>query len=154
MNCRDARRAMLEADLAELAPGGGSELATHLSACAACRTAAARIADAEAALARRIAAARPSLDEATALGRAAAAARRRARTRRFGVAGTLAAAAAAAALLLLPAGRGPGPSLSRVVSAARPGFSVTALPAQSLVVLQPADSNIVVVWYLTSRRSS
>jgi len=154
MNCAEARDAMLEAELADLSPGSGSELGRHLAECAGCRAAAARIAGAEAALAQRLAAARPRLDESAAIARAAAAGRRRARVRRVGASGTLAAAAALAALLLLPVHRGPGPEPPPVPPGAPAGFSVTASPGQGLVVLQPADSTIVVVWYLPSRRSS
>ena len=153
MNCREARDLLLEADLADLAPGAGSELAAHLETCTACRRAAARIVGVEGALARRLTAVRPTLEESAAVARAVAAARRRATVRRIGF-GTLAAAAAAAGILLLPARQVSRPSLPAVGPAAPVGFSVTASPAQSLVVLQPADSNIVVVWYLTSRRSS
>jgi anti-sigma factor RsiW len=154
MNCTEARAAMLEADLADLAPGAGSELAAHLDACAECRTAAARIVSAEHALALRLAAASPRMEQSLAVARAAAAARRRARIRRLGVSGTLAAAAVAAGLLLLPAGRGPSPSVPAPARATPAGFSVTASPGQSLIVLQPADSTILVVWFLSSRRSS
>lgn len=150
MTCVEARRRMLEADPAELVPGSGTDLGAHLAECASCRAAAAEIVRLERGLAEWLAAQRPRLPDEAALARAAATARRRSRRRRLAGAGLL-AAAAAALLLFRPARRiEPSPSPARSAS----GFSVTAPPGRDLVVLQPADTNIVIVWYVTSRRSS
>jgi hypothetical protein len=154
MNCASARRLMLEADLAELAPQADSALGAHLRSCAACRGAAADIRGLEAGLAAWLRAATPRSDAATAIARAGATARRRARTRRAGAVVSLAAAAVLAGLLLLPHRR----DLATPPLAPRPavagGFSVVAPPGRDVMVLQPADPNIVVVWYLPYRRSS
>jgi len=157
MDCGEARRRMLEADLAELEPSAATELGTHLAACAACRAAAHAIRAAERALADRLDAARPPGDDAEAVRLAAAAAtwrRRRATHRRFG-AGFALAAAAVAGLILLPRGRPRSTApLAATRAAALPGFSVTAAPGQQVMVLHPADPNIVVVWFFSSRRPS
>jgi hypothetical protein len=154
MTCADARRLMLEADLAELTPGAGSELGAHLAACAACRGAAAEIRGLEAGLAAWLGAARPHTDDASAIARAAATARRRASIRRAGATLSLAAAAVLAGLLVLPRGRQQPSFLAPRPAAASRGFSVVAPPGNDVLVLQSADPNIVVVWYLPYRRSS
>ena len=155
MNCASARSLMLEADLAELAPQAGSELGAHLRSCAACREAAADIRGLEAGLAAWLAAATPRGDDASALARAAATARRRVRTRRVVTAGSFAAAAVLAGLLILSPRREPtGPPVAPPFAEAARGFSVVAPPGHDVMVLQSADPNIVVVWYLPHRRSS
>ncbi len=154
MNCTSARRLMLVADPADLTPRTDTDLGAHLAACAACRGAAAEILSLESGLATWLAARAPREGAGPALARAAATARRRAMVRRAGGALSLAAAAVLAAILFLPSrGRFPAPPAGPP-PAARAGFSVTAPPGHDLVVLQPADPNIVVVWYLPSRRSS
>jgi anti-sigma factor RsiW len=155
MTCASARHLMLEADLAQLTPQADTELGAHLGSCAACRRAAEEIREQQGGLAAWLAAAAPAGDDASAIARAGATARRRTRARRIGTAVTLAAAAGLAGLLVLPAKRdatGPLPA-GRPALAAR-GFSVVASPGHEVMVLQPADSNIVVVWYLPNRRSS
>jgi len=153
MDCAAARRAMLEADAAELAGPSGSELGRHLESCAACRAAAAAILAAERELGEWLAAARPRGEAADALARAAAEARRRVRTRRLGAAGALLAAAAMGALLLLPRGRMPAGAAPEALLA-RPQFSVAAAPGQNVIVMHTSNPKIVVVWYLPSRRGS
>jgi predicted anti-sigma-YlaC factor YlaD len=153
MNCANARRLMLEADLAELTPRADSELGAHLATCEACRGAAAEIRGLEAGLAAWLAAATPRTDDASAIARAAASARRRAGARRIGAVLSLAAAAALVGLLVLPRGRQlQVPPMAPRPAAAR--FSVVAAPGRDVMVMQPADPNIVVVWYLPYRRSS
>jgi predicted anti-sigma-YlaC factor YlaD len=154
MKCANARRLMREADLAELTPRADSELGAHLATCAACRGAAAEIRGLEAGLAAWLEAAAPRTDDASAIARAAASARRRAGARRIGATLSLAAAAVLAGLLVLPHGRQlQAPPLAlRPTVAAR--FSVVAAPGRDVMVMQPADPNIVVVWYLPYRRSS
>ena len=153
MNCANARSLMLEADLAELASGTGTDLGAHLATCAACRGAADEIRGLESGLASWLAAASARTDTAGAIARAAATARRRARIRRAGAALSLAAAAVLAGLLVLPRGRPSGPPPLAPRSTAS-GFSVVASPGREVMVMQPADPNIVVVWYLPHRRSS
>ena len=154
MNCASARRLMLEADLAELTPQAESELGAHLVSCAACRGAAEEIRRLEGGLAAWLAAAAPAADDADAIARAGTTARRRARARRIGAALTLAAAALLAGLLVLPARRDVTGPLPTGRPAAARGFSVVAAPGHEVMVMQPADPNIVVVWYLPYRRSS
>lgn len=155
MNCESARRLMLEADLSELTPQADSELGAHLMTCDACRGAAAEIRGIEAGLATWLAAATPRSDDASAVARAGSTARRRARARRIGAAVSLAAAAVLAGLLILPQRRNlTGPPIEPRPAVAAGGFSVMASPGHDVMVLQPADSNIVVVWYLPYRRSS
>ena len=154
MDCTAARRAMLEADPAELASGAGTELGRHLASCAACRVAAADILAAERGLEEWLAAARPRGDAAEAVARAAAAARRRTWVRRTGTAGSLLAAAAAAVLLLLPHEPPPAaPALGAALPEAG-RFSVTASPSRDVVVMHTSNPKIIVVWYLPSRRTS
>ncbi len=153
MDCIAARRAILEADLAELSPGTDSDLARHLETCAACRTAAAAVLAAERGLRERLADARPRGDAAQAIVRAAAVARRRPALRRAASAGSLLAAAALAALLLLPRGRLPV-TTAPAVALAKPQFSVAAAPGQNVVVMHTANPKIIVVWYLPPRRGS
>jgi hypothetical protein len=156
MDCTAARRRMLEADPADLAPGAGSELAAHLATCASCRVAAAAILTGERGLRDWLAASAPPGDTAAAVERAArqARARRRMRSRLTGAAGALAAAAVAAGLLLLPRAPTPPSASPAARAAGAPGFSVTAPPGRDLIVLHPADSTIVIVWFVPSRRSS
>jgi hypothetical protein len=84
--------------------------------------------------------------------RAARVSRRRRVARRWAAAG-LTAAAALTGVLVLP--RAPSPS-GRGAPSRSPAavFSVTAAPGQQLMVLHPANPDIVVVWYLSSRRPS
>lgn len=154
MNCASARRLMLEADLAELTPQADSELGAHLGSCVACRGAAAEIRGLEDGLAAWLAAATPRPDDASAVARAAATARRRARSRRIGAALSLAAAAVLAGLFILPPRRELTGPLTVPRTTAATGFSVVASPGHDVMILQPADPNIVVVWYLPNRRSS
>jgi len=155
MDCRGARRLLLEADLSELTPHADSDLGAHLRACASCRGAADEILGAEAGLAASLAAATPRGDDAVAVARAAALARRRAGRRRVGAAVSLAAAAVLAGLLVLPPRRNPtGVAPASLPDVAAGGFSVVAPPGRTVMVLQPANPNIVVVWYLSNRRSS
>jgi len=153
MNCAAARQAMLEADLAELVAGTGSELAVHVAGCQGCRAAAARILEAERGLAAWLDSRQPRGDTPTAVARAAAAARRRAAVRRLAGIASLLAAAAVGALLLLPRGAMiPAARTSAALTA--PQFSVTAPPGRSVVVMHTPDPKIIVVWYLPSRRGS
>ena len=154
MDCAAARRAMLEADAAELAGPSGSELGRHLESCAACRAAAAAILAAERELGEWLAAARPRGEAADAVARAAAASRRRVLARRLGAAGAMLAAAAVAGILLLPRGRLPGATAITVVREESRGFSVTAAPGSNVVVMHTSNPKIVVIWYLPSRRTS
>jgi len=152
MDCAIARKAMLDADLADLA-GGGSELRRHIESCDACRAAASEILAVEHGLAAWLEAAQPRGEVDQALVRAAAAARRRARVRWIGAAGSLLAAAAVAAILLLPHRRLPVNAAPAALLEA-PRFSVAAAPSQNLVVMHTSNPKIVVVWYLPSRRGS
>ena len=154
MDCTDARRAMLEADPAELSGGSGSDLSGHLESCPACRAAAAAILAAEREMGEWLAAARPRGEGADAVARAAAASRRRSRARRLGGAGALLAAAAVAAILLLPRTRLPAAATIGAVSPESHAFSVTAAPGSNVVVMHTANPKIIVVWYLPIRRTS
>jgi predicted anti-sigma-YlaC factor YlaD len=154
VDCDRARALLLEADLADLLPGSGTELARHLGACAACRREADRILLAEHHLAAWLEEARPLGDADRAVARARAAARRRAVGRRVGTFGGLAVAAALVAVLLLPRRSAPpGPPVLPPLQPAT-GFSVTAPPGREVIVLHTANPKIVVVWFLPSRRSS
>jgi len=154
VNCTAARRAMLEADPAELAGASASELSRHLESCASCRAAAAEILAAERGLALWLAAARPRGEDAYAVARAAAVSRRRAWTRREGAVGALLAAAAAVVLLLLPRTPPPAAPSLAVAPAEAGSFSVTAPPGRDVIVMHTSNPKIVVVWYLPSRRAS
>lgn len=154
MDCAAARRAMLEAETAELVVGSGSELGRHLASCAACRAAAAGILAAEREMGEWLAAARPRGEAADAVARAAATAHRRARFRRLGAASSLLAAAAVAAILVLPRGRLPAAARIGAVTPESRGFSVTAAPGSNLVVMHTSNPKIIVVWYLPIRRTS
>ena len=152
MTCTEARELLLVADRTELAPDAATELGAHLRSCAPCRAAAAEIAALESGLAGWLAARQPSGDASAALARAATIARRRRHARRIGAAAGL-AAAAIAVLLQAPGAppRSSAPPGGRVEAVDR-GFSVSAPPGRDLVVLQPADTNVVIVWYLPPRR--
>lgn len=154
MDCTSARRAMLEADPAELAGDQPSELSRHLESCPACRAAAVEVLEAERGLAAWLADARPHGDPAEAVARAASAARRRAAVRRFGAAGSVLAAAAVAALLLLPHGEPPAAASPSTGIPEAGRFSVTASPNRDVVVMHTSNPKIIVVWYLPSRRTS
>jgi len=154
VDCTAARRAMLEADPAELSGGSRSELNSHLERCATCRAAAAAIVAAEREMGEWLGAARPLGEGADAVARAAAASRRRGRARRMGAAGSLLAAAAAVILLLLPHAHAPAaPPLAAALPEAG-HFSVTASPSRDVVVMHTSNPKIIVVWYLPSRRIS
>lgn len=154
MDCTSARRAMLEADPAELAGDFPSELSRHLESCATCRSAAAEVLEDERGLAAWLAEARPRGDAAEAVARAAAAARRRTAVRRLGAAGSVLAAAAVVILLLLPRGQPPAAAPLAAAIPEAGHFSVTAAPNRDLVVMHTSNPKIIVVWYLPSRRTS
>jgi len=153
MDCTDARRAMLEADLGELDTAADSELGCHLATCERCRAAARAILEAESRLGSWLEARTPRLDAGPALAKAASAARRRDTMRRSGAL-ALAAAAVLAGILLVPRRPEIPPSSGAPTAPAEPGhFSVTAPPGRDLVVLHTANPKIVVVWYLPTRRT-
>ncbi len=154
MDCSTARRAMLEADPAELSPGPRSELSRHLETCPSCAAAAAEILAAERGLASWLAAAQPRGDAAAAVASARTAAERRARRRILGSAGSVLAAAAVAAVLLLPRTEIPQGTPAASAPGEPVAFSVTAPRGRDVVVMHTADPKIVVVWYLPSRRGS
>jgi len=155
MECDQARRLLLEADLAELTPDADSDLGRHLATCERCWSAADGIRRAEGALGEWLRARTPREDAAGALARARLEAHRRTRIRRVGRAASMLAAAALAGILLVPRPVPPAPPLAAPWPAARgSGFSVTPPPGRAVVVLHPADPRIVVVWYLPTRRSS
>ena len=154
MNCTSARRLMLEADPADLTPRTDTDFGAHLATCAACRGAAAEILSLERGLATWLAAQAPRTDASVALAGAAATARRRRAVRRVGGTLALAAAAVLAVLVVSPNRRLAGPPLAWQPAEPAERFSVTAPPGRDLVVLQPANPDIVVVWYLPHRRSS
>jgi hypothetical protein len=147
MNCDEARRALLEADPAELRGTGTGALALHLRDCASCRADAERILEGTAAL-------------NTAIGQAAAARpapgvpalRRRARAARTRLLVPLAAAAALAVLLLsgdvmdaLRSGDDARPVMVQRPDALRTP-SVNAAGGRGVAVMRTANPDITVVW--------
>jgi hypothetical protein len=154
MECDQARRRFLEADLAELTAEADTDLGRHLATCARCRSEAERIRTAEGALGDWLRARTPRGDLAGALARARTAARRRSRVRRFGGAAAMLAAAALAGVLLVPTRPPPVPAPHVAEAPSRNGtFFVTAPPGREMVVVHTADPKIVVVWYLPIRRT-
>jgi len=154
MNCSSARRLMLEADPSELTPRPDTDLGAHLATCAACRGAAAEILSLETGLADWLAAKAPRADGSAAIARAATTARRRRAVRRAGGTLALAAAAVLATILALPSRPVSGPLRPPPPAVAARGFTITTPPGREVVVLQPKDPDIVVVWFLPYRRSS
>ncbi len=155
IDCAQARRLLLEADLAELTPDAGTDLGQHLATCEGCRSAAEGIRAAEGALGEWLRARTPRGDAAGALARARTAAHRRSRLRRLGATASMLAVAALAGILLVPTRRLPGPAPRVLEAPSRSGtFSVTAPAGRDVIVLHTADPRIVVVWYLPIRRTS
>ncbi len=147
MRCRDARDLMLQADPDELTGEGAGALASHLRSCAACATAAARIARAQMDLAR-------SLD-GIAAGTDPIAAARRAWTagpakRRWPVAALVPLAAAAAAVVILVLRDAdvpewpPGPPAPEAMTLLEVEVASTNRTA---AVMRTANPDIVVVWF-------
>lgn len=143
MNCTEARAALLEADLAELRGTGDTALALHLRGCAACRTAADRVARVEDAMAQRLAALAPRREVV----RAPAPLHRRRRPWRWAV--PLAAAATILALIVTRPGQSPPRGDAPVVSKP-PGPSRVAVRApagRNVAVFETKDRDIVVIWF-------
>jgi predicted anti-sigma-YlaC factor YlaD len=143
MTCDQAREALLTADLDQLNANRPGSLAAHLETCAACRSAADRIA----AITRALQAER-ALPPSRPPARAASEARveagrlRRSRRARWGVVPLL-AAAGLAAILILRDGAPPGQPLPPRAMASPP--LVESAPGR-VAVLTTDNPAIVVVW--------
>jgi anti-sigma factor RsiW len=154
MNCRSARDAIREADVAELEAPGDTELGRHLAVCPDCRAAAAAVLDGTAAL-------RAALDEMVASAPrrsvdSALAELRRPRTRlpslprplpRLAPWAVAAAAVLAASLLTRTPPAPPAmdrPSLS--LAAAAPPPVVEDAGGADIAVFDTRDPGITVVW--------
>ena len=151
MNCATALDRLLEADLAETAARGESELAQHLRTCDRCRAVADRILADQQALGRAIAEAEPRtpVDEAL---RSAAGRVRLARRRRKIWRVTLPAAAAAGLAGILVFGGGGQGALDSVWEGTMPqpatGLDIQAPAGRDFLVFEVQDRpDIVVVWF-------
>jgi len=148
MDCRAVRDALLEADLAELRGAGDSTLSRHLAACSACRAAAARILEDQAALLAALQAPAPRREIAWAIGAARAeAGRRSARRRAWQRWVPLAAAAGLGAIIWIARREPQHPSAARVEPISPPGLMVEAPAGRNVAVLETGNPDIVVIWF-------
>jgi hypothetical protein len=148
IECKTAFGLLLEAEPAELAGQGDSELANHVRECTRCGAVAARLLAGQGELAGALDGLSPRADveEALSITRAR---RRRIGWRRHGwrVAAPLAAAAALTALFLVrpPDGRMPGEVV--LLPAPRIEPAVEAPLAQNVMVFETQDRSAKVIWF-------
>ena len=144
MNCSEARRALLIADLSELRGEGESPLAQHVRSCAECASAAQQILTVTAALAIRV-------DQATVQRRA------NVRTRAWPIWIALPLAAAIASVLLVRDGNhvAPSPTAAALHTVKQPVTrTVVNAPADRNVAVIEATNKITVVWDLGAKGGS
>jgi len=146
MTCDIARAALLEADPADLRRETDSALSGHLRECAACRTAADAILDAEGATAAWIAARAPRHAFAPARARGGRAARHG--TWRWAAGIAAAAGIAGVVLMTRPDRPPPAPPTARTAPAldGRATVAVRAPAGRNVAVFETADPDIVVIW--------
>lgn len=148
MECKSALELLLEAEPAELAGQGDSELAAHVRECERCGAVAARLLEGQEQLAGALAELGPRTDveEALSIVRAR---RGGIAWRRYGwrLAAPLAAAAVLAVLLLarLPDGRMPGKMVQLPAPRIEP--AVEAPLAQNVMVFETRDRSAKVIWF-------
>lgn len=148
INCDTAYERLLEADPAELAGQGGSELTVHLSECARCSAVAERLVEGQTQLAVALGDVRPrtGIEEALSATR-----RRRAKARAWQRAwqwGPVAAAAAVAALMVLQSLSGSRMMESEIVMAPpaiEPLVEITT--EQNVMVFETRDRSAKVIWF-------
>lgn len=148
VDCDTASELLLEADPAELAGRGESELAMHIRGCARCRATTASILSAQ----DRLAAALDELGPRTEVGEALRllrarrqAAVRRERAWRWGPVAAAAVIALAMVLESLPAGRLTGEGAVAAPVAAEP--LVEAATSASVMVFETGDRSVKVIWF-------
>ncbi|HEX7051979.1 MAG TPA: hypothetical protein VF188_17355 [Longimicrobiales bacterium] len=158
MNCNDARERLLEAEPAELAGRGESELAAHLRTCARCAGAAARLLEGQALLDARLAAFRPraSVDQLLerlplAAGRVeaavAGASGRTSPSRRRLRAAAAVPLAAAAVVAILVFRREPPPRPLPVAEPSAGTVPAVRVPAgRDAAIFRTANPKITIVW--------
>jgi anti-sigma factor RsiW len=150
MNCERARDALLEAEPADLVPGGASELTRHLASCPRCARRAAAIHRGQLALSAALAAGGPQGTADRAVRAAQAAARRAPISRAWRIAVPLTLAAGIAALVVVwRAGQQGEPATTArfTPEPALPPLAVEAPPGRTVSVFQTDNPNIVVIWY-------
>jgi len=144
MNCSEARRAMLTADLPELRGEGDSPLALHVSTCGKCADSALYILAMTGILARRV-------EQATVPRRA------NVRTRAWPMWIALPLAAAIASVLLVRDGNhvAPSPAAAALHTVKQPVTrTVVNAPADRNVAVIEAANKITVVWDLGAKGGS
>jgi hypothetical protein len=150
IECKAAFERLMEADPAELAGSGDTELAVHVRECARCTAVAARLIEGQQDLAGALdeLAPRTGVEEALSIARAR---RRRAARRRaaWRWAAPLAAAAAVTAVVLA---RGPGggpmmPGEIAALPAARIEPLVEVSEGQNVMVFETRDKSAKVIWF-------
>lgn len=150
MNCTEARKLLLEVELAELRGEGESEVARHIRECTRCRATAQEIVEQEGALAQVLAGVRPKVSAGTAAAGAAAAKvpplgpRWK---RRWTAVIPAALAATIAGILLTSNGTPPTVVPSTTETAAVAAVPVVdAASSETFVVFNTDNPDIVVVW--------
>jgi anti-sigma-K factor RskA len=147
INCDTALERCLEADPAELAGRGDSELATHVQECPRCRAVGEKLLAGQEELASALSEARPRTDVSAAL---IAVSERRRKARRWERSwrwGPVAAAAAIAAVLILqalPTGRFAEGELASAPAVIEP--LVEASAGQNVMVFETRDQSAKVIW--------
>ena len=151
MKCEQAVEAMLEAESADLLPGGATELARHIGKCADCAAMARTILVQQRELERSLQAERPKTTVEDALARAGARATRVHRRRRFWQAAIpTAAAAGVAGILVSTSDRhvAPGSMWQAPAQNETRGFEIETPPGKSVAVFEVEDRpDVVVVWF-------
>jgi anti-sigma-K factor RskA len=147
-NCDTALERLLEADPAELAGQGDSELATHVRECSRCQMVAARLLTGQEALAGALNVLGPPTEVGEALSAVRARRRkllRREQAWRWGPVAAAATVAAAMVLGSLPAGRTVEGEM--VQAPAQIEALVEAAPGQNVMVFESSDQSAKVIWF-------
>lgn len=148
MNCVEARKLLLEADLAELRETGDSPLSRHVRVCSRCRVVAEQILADELALAEVLDTLEPNTRQRPiGVGELGS---ERWRSWRVRVLAPLLAAAGIAAVVVMRLGFSGGTATPTLVAPAAHWASAPSVeppPNRDVVVFATDDPNIVVIWF-------
>ena len=148
INCDAAFERLLEADPAELAGQGDSELAVHVRECARCQTAGAKLLGGQEQLAAALTQMVPHTDVDRALSAARVRRSKAQRRQQFWQWGPVAAAAAIAGVMILQA-LGGTPMLEGEIGPVPASIEplVEAPADQNVMVFETSDQSAKVIWF-------
>jgi hypothetical protein len=147
-NCDAAFERLLEADPAELAGQGDSEVAVHVRECARCQAVGATLLGGQERLSAALTQMVPHTDVARALGAARVRRSKAQRWQQFWQWGPVAAAAAIAVVMILQA-LGGAPVLEGEIGPVPAAIEplVEALAGQNVMVFETGDQSAKVIWF-------